>query len=176
MHERIAKALGWTVEQTHGFSLAALRDLVRPVDPALADEISRQIQSGSYIRSGTVAADMSWLGAPPPVTPDAAPVKKAPGVKRVRVAVKDPRAMTAGEINRELDKLDAGASVLNSRLIEAGRGSEKYSETMAKTDPLALAWQEVQLRIKDLRWEITQRYGPDAPSRLPAGRGFGPRI
>lgn len=46
MHKRIAAALGWTVEQTRSFSLQALRELVRPVDPALADEISKVVQSG----------------------------------------------------------------------------------------------------------------------------------
>jgi hypothetical protein len=67
MHERIAEVLGWTVAETRSLSFQALRELVRPIDPALADELSRQIQSGEYIRSGVVAADMSWLGEPPPV-------------------------------------------------------------------------------------------------------------
>lgn len=40
LHERIAAALGWTVEQTQGFSLLALRDLVRPVSAKLAHEIT----------------------------------------------------------------------------------------------------------------------------------------
>jgi len=31
LHQRIAEALGWTVEQARSFSLPALRDLVRPV-------------------------------------------------------------------------------------------------------------------------------------------------
>jgi hypothetical protein len=50
MHDRIAHALGWTVAQSQSFSLAALRDLVRPVDAALADEISDTIRRGDYIR------------------------------------------------------------------------------------------------------------------------------
>lgn len=49
LKERIAQALGWTVEQTNTFSLHALRDLVRPVSPKLAHELSEAIQSGSYI-------------------------------------------------------------------------------------------------------------------------------
>lgn len=40
LHERIAQALGWTVEQAQSFSLVALRDLVRPVYPKLAHEIT----------------------------------------------------------------------------------------------------------------------------------------
>jgi hypothetical protein len=44
LHERIAKALGWTVEETRSFSLPALRDLVRPVSMKLAHEITIAIQ------------------------------------------------------------------------------------------------------------------------------------
>lgn len=51
LHERIALALEWPVENTRCFSLAALRDLVRPVDPQLANEISLTLQSGRHIRS-----------------------------------------------------------------------------------------------------------------------------
>jgi len=47
LDERIAKALGWTVEQVRSFSLPALRDVVRPVSVKLAHEITLQIQSGS---------------------------------------------------------------------------------------------------------------------------------
>jgi hypothetical protein len=65
LHNRAAEVLGWSVKDTQSMSLAALRDLVRGADPALAAEISESIQSGAHIR-GTVAADMSWLGPPPP--------------------------------------------------------------------------------------------------------------
>jgi hypothetical protein len=50
MHERAAKALGWSVADTHSMSLHSLRELVRPVNPELAGEMTRAIQSGSYIR------------------------------------------------------------------------------------------------------------------------------
>ena len=50
LHPRIAKALGWTLEKTRTLSLPNLRELVRPVDPKLAEEISRVVQSGSFIR------------------------------------------------------------------------------------------------------------------------------
>ncbi len=49
LHERAARALGWSVADTQSMSLAALRDVVRPVSPALAEEMSRKIQSGSHI-------------------------------------------------------------------------------------------------------------------------------
>lgn len=49
MHERAAKALGWSVADTQSMSLAALREMVRPVNPELAGEMTRAIQSGSHI-------------------------------------------------------------------------------------------------------------------------------
>jgi hypothetical protein len=47
LHERIAKVLGWTVEEAKSFSLPALREVVRPVSMKLAYEITLQIQFGS---------------------------------------------------------------------------------------------------------------------------------
>ncbi|HSX22280.1 MAG TPA: hypothetical protein VLE97_05845 [Gaiellaceae bacterium] len=50
LHERAAKALGWSVRDTQSLSMQSLRDLVRPVDPDLAREMSYLIQSGAYAR------------------------------------------------------------------------------------------------------------------------------
>jgi hypothetical protein len=49
LRERIAEALGWKVEDTHSFSLHTLREIVRPVSPKLANELSIVIRDGSYI-------------------------------------------------------------------------------------------------------------------------------
>lgn len=49
LHERIAIALGWTVKDVQSFSFQTLRELVRPEDPVLADEISEAIRSEAYI-------------------------------------------------------------------------------------------------------------------------------
>jgi hypothetical protein len=49
VHERAAKALGWSVKDTQSMSLASLREVVRDVNPGLANEISMMIQSGSHI-------------------------------------------------------------------------------------------------------------------------------
>jgi len=38
LFERIAQALGWTLAEVQGFSLASLRDIVKPVSPKLAHE------------------------------------------------------------------------------------------------------------------------------------------
>lgn len=66
MHERAARALGWSVRDTQSFSLQTLRDMVRPVDPALAEEMSEAIRSLSYIRgesrvSGSSIAVPAWM-------------------------------------------------------------------------------------------------------------------
>jgi hypothetical protein len=82
--------------------------------------------------------------------------------------------MTAGEINRELDKLDVQRSELNRAFIEANRGYEKASETAELNDPLAVKFNAVSDRQCALRHEIERRYGPNAPSRLPLRQGFGP--
>ena len=47
--ERVAALLGWSVQDTRGFSMQMLREMVRDKDPKLAGELSTMIQSGSYI-------------------------------------------------------------------------------------------------------------------------------
>ena len=49
LHERAAAALGWSVRDTHSMAMQSLRAAVRHVNPALAEEISREIRSGRYI-------------------------------------------------------------------------------------------------------------------------------
>lgn len=87
---------------------------------------------------------------------------------------KEPRGMTAGQINRELDGLDARGSQICTEMIDAGRGHERPTETHTKSDPLSLSYIAVASRQSELRIEIELRYGPGAPPRLPL-RGFGPR-
>jgi len=50
LHDRIAKVLGWSERDVRSLSMQSLRDLVRPVDPELAKEMSYAIQSGAYVR------------------------------------------------------------------------------------------------------------------------------
>lgn len=50
LHDRIAKALGWSTRDVQSLSMQSLRDLVRPVDPRLAQEMDYVIQSGTYVR------------------------------------------------------------------------------------------------------------------------------
>ena len=60
LHDRVASALGWTPTEARSLSMQSLRDLVRPVNPDLANELSLAIQSGAYIgepaRAGKTAA------------------------------------------------------------------------------------------------------------------------
>lgn len=49
LHERIAEALGWSVEETRSYSLQALRELVWLPSPKLAYEITHQIALGSVL-------------------------------------------------------------------------------------------------------------------------------
>lgn len=93
----------------------------------------------------------------------------------MKISQRDPATMTAGQINRELDKLDAYASALNDKFIEAGREQEKIWESLKKDDPLSQQLKALTHRRWALRREIEIRYGPDAPWRLPTGRGFGAR-
>jgi predicted ABC-type ATPase len=74
--------------------------------------------------------------------------------------LKDPAYMTNAQLKNEHAKLGEKQSELNSKLIEAGRGSEKFNETAAKTDPLAVAYHANSLRRSALRQEVMVRYGP----------------
>ena len=85
---------------------------------------------------------------------------------------KDPRCMTASEINRALDRVDKQGTKLNDQFIAAGRGHERPSDIREMTDPLAKKFLRNMDEHGSLRLEISRRYGPNAPSRLP--RGFGP--
>jgi hypothetical protein len=55
LHARIASALGWPRTDAESLSLAALRELVRPSHPALAEEISTLIQGGQHVAGKRIA-------------------------------------------------------------------------------------------------------------------------
>lgn len=48
LNERIAKCLQWSLEDVQSMSLQSLREIVRPIDSALAKMISNAIMSGKY--------------------------------------------------------------------------------------------------------------------------------
>lgn len=90
----------------------------------------------------------------------------------LKVSRKDPAVMTAGEINKELDKLGEQRDRLGQQMIDAGRGHERPSEWLRLNDPLSIELRNNSDRRDKLRNEIARRYGPGAPTRLP--KGFGP--
>lgn len=50
LHARAAAALGWSVADAQSLSLQSLRDLVRPIAPDLAADISEAVSTGRHIR------------------------------------------------------------------------------------------------------------------------------
>jgi hypothetical protein len=83
--------------------------------------------------------------------------------------MRDPATMTPAQLNRELDALDRRRSRNTDAFIAAGRGEERPSEYLTKSDPLSREAREIFDRSSALRAEIERRYGPGAPSRLPRG-------
>jgi hypothetical protein len=49
LRDKIAEALGWSVKDTQGFALAALREFVRARHPKLTQEIDDVIRRGGHI-------------------------------------------------------------------------------------------------------------------------------
>ena len=73
---------------------------------------------------------------------------------------KDPKTMTPGEINKELDRLYKRGSKNTRAFIEAGRGHERPSEYLKQTDPLSLEAGSIFDRSTALLNEVERRYGP----------------
>lgn len=88
----------------------------------------------------------------------------------------DPARMSARDINKALDALDTLDSQFTQAMIDAGRGYERPSEYLEKTDPLSQRLLAVFQERMRLRAEMANRYGPDVPSRLPTHKrgAFGP--
>lgn len=89
----------------------------------------------------------------------------------LRISGKDPATMTAGEVNKELDRLYKIDSQLTDEMISAGRGHERPSDYWPPKpgDTLAEQKRQVYDRMSALRWQIEKEYGPGAPSRFPSG-------
>lgn len=105
---------------------------------------------------------------------DGGPVRAHDPADEMKLSTTDPAGMTAGQINRELDKLEKLRDAITSEFIATGRGHERPSETDTMSDPLALRDHALRSRFSALHGEIDRRYGPGAPYRLPPGRMFGP--
>jgi hypothetical protein len=105
---------------------------------------------------------------------EALPEAERPRLTPKARKMKEPATMTAGEVNKELDRLRAESSQITQEFIAAGRGNERPSEYLKKTDPLSVRAKESADRMQAVRDEVRLRYGTDV-STLPTGRRFGPR-
>ena len=97
----------------------------------------------------------------------------------MRISAKDPAAMTAGEVNRELKALREADGRLADEFIAAGRGHERPSDYLdpKRTDDLSRRAQAISRRISALTIEVEMRAGPGF-HELPYSRrrgSFGPR-
>jgi len=89
--------------------------------------------------------------------------------------MKEPKYMTAMEINSERTLLYSLSSALTSELIENGRGGERFSVIRTMADRLSVDYIAAADRDAALLAEVVLRYGSTI-SRLPTWRrGFGPR-
>lgn len=88
-------------------------------------------------------------------------------LKRKGNPTKTPRDMSNSQINARLNAIDKQASKVTDLLIEAGRGNERHSDIIKKTDPLSKRYIKLSDERMDLRIEAEQRYGPGFPGRLP---------
>ena len=124
---------------------------------------TRQIESEIREIVSSVASDDA-------MGPAESAKRRPAGPRPIRISAIDPATMTAGAINKELDKLSALHDVLGQRMIDAGRGHERPSEYLHKDDALSKEMRQLFDRRQDLTAEISRRYGPGAPSRLPTGK------
>jgi hypothetical protein len=151
-------------------------------DKARAAELEKRMDAtqGVKVRYSRARADAAVTGkiaAKQPKAPTVAKPVEAPKAQTTEAkmpkAAKKPSTMTAGEINKELDRLDARSRKNTEAFIAAGRGHERPTDYQRKTDPLSVEANAIADRRGWLHAEISRRYGPGAPSRLPT-RGFGP--
>lgn len=79
--------------------------------------------------------------------------------------------LTSGQINRALDRLDKASSKLTDVFIAIGRGDELPSTTFQQKDDVSLIYRRLFDLRSVFRNEVSRRYGPGAPSRLPLRGG-----
>ena len=69
LHARVARALGWSVEETRSFSLITLRELLRPVSLKLAHEVDLALQGAVVARYVEIEKKEIPMPAPLTTTP-----------------------------------------------------------------------------------------------------------
>lgn len=73
---------------------------------------------------------------------------------------KSPRDMTNAQIESRIEAIDKQLSKLGDKLIDEGRGYEKISETVQKTDPLSQRYKKYIDERRGLIIQAEMRYGP----------------
>ncbi len=69
-------------------------------------------------------------------------------------------AMSAGQVNKAIAKLEAESSAINDTLIAAGRGHERAWDTMKLSDPLAMRYRDNFDRRQELYAVVQRETGP----------------
>lgn len=133
----------------------------------------RQFDPGECCRSGGMVPFGKGTGVQAYVCPRQAELAGLDdadlgAARAFQVGTKDPAVMTAGEINKEMERLSAESSRITQEFIDAGRGEERPSDWWHKTDPLSMRHKVVSDRVDKIRYEIERRMGPRWYSPLPA--------
>lgn len=132
--------------------------------------VERALQDGEGVSDHVLSdyRDLKQKYHGPPDAGDVGPLgdEKPEAVK----PSKDPRSMSAKEINRELDKLSEHDSKLSAESIAASRGHEKPSDRTGKTDSLSIRRNAHDARVRELRNEVQRRTG-NRYMTLTEGRG-----
>lgn len=68
--------------------------------------------------------------------------------------------MTNSQLESRIEAIDKQLSKLGDKLIDEGRGYEKISETVQKTDPLSQRYKKYIDERRDLLIQAEMRYGP----------------
>lgn len=64
--------------------------------------------------------------------------------------------MTKAQVQKALAKNEAQARKVGDELISTGRGNERYSETMSKTDQLSVTFRDVSRRREALNAQLAR--------------------
>jgi hypothetical protein len=103
-------------------------------------------------------------------------LKESVELDEAKISTKDPATMTAGQVNKEMKRLEDLSYGLTKELIAAGRGSERILTTLELKDPLSLRVRAVSDRKEALMSEIKARTGKWGSSLPTQGRvKYGPR-
>jgi len=84
-----------------------------------------------------------------------------------------PGTLRGAQLNMELGRLEGHSSKLNDLFIASGRGNERPTERVGRTDPLSLEYSAMENRRAQLLSEVQARAGPGYYS-LPRGVGSKP--